>query len=345
MKNKAKKSRVSPRSSLTAVVRRACKMLNEFSDKVKLFCAEPPSTQKKESSKQKANSQEEEQKPLQSKYTEMLQKENYEKPPKSFWDESDRLESESLDIIIGDNIAPDSFHAENYEQKALTFAESQLSVTALSQTVQGINSKKSNKIIKFCWDDVTDTESSLEINVIGDDIVQSIAPLDSDAESAPQTHRDRETAQLPGVVTVQETTPSDNGAVYEETQLEPMTEKRKMFVKQIIEKFIKRAVKFTKLSPDNLNYEAIIDNLLDKTWEEIKNIDFDIPKRTCKNIPRGIFYELERQCNSGETLLFLLAVEDPLIEQKFISSLKRRLEKLKSCILLEFLRHLRKGNF
>lgn len=100
------------------------------------------------------------------------------------------------------------------------------------------------------------------------------------------------------------------------------TETLKMSVMTLVDKLVKRTFRKAKEDSTSVKLEAITVHLFDKTWVQIKEIDFDISQKTSKNLDKTIFKELCKKYDCVEMLLESMKSRKPEIEKCIISSLK-----------------------
>ncbi|KAF3704885.1 hypothetical protein EXN66_Car020575 [Channa argus] len=133
---------------------------------------------------------------------------------------------------------------------------------------------------------------------------------------------------LPEVV-LEETGPSVvSHSVCEEAQAKPQqdsrwqTKTRKTQLRVVLEMVVTHAYTKAKVSRGMGKSEAIIDHLLQKTWAELKGIDFDIRGSTFELFGKAIFRNVCEKSGTPAHALMLLQLRDPQIEECIISYLK-----------------------
>ncbi|KAF3704884.1 hypothetical protein EXN66_Car020574 [Channa argus] len=130
---------------------------------------------------------------------------------------------------------------------------------------------------------------------------------------------------LPKVV-LEETGPSVvSHSVCEEAQAKPQqdskwqTQKRKTQLRVVLEMVVTQTYTKAKVSRGMGKSEAIIDHLLQKTWAELKGIDFDIRGSTFELFGKAIFRNVCEKSGTPAHALMLLQLRDPQIEECIIS--------------------------
>lgn len=104
-------------------------------------------------------------------------------------------------------------------------------------------------------------------------------------------------------------------------------QKDKRRVKVLLEKIVYHLQLEGKMMHSN-RYE-IINSLLDKVWEEIKDAELSVTPDSFKNLDRNIHKHLCKKFGTPEMVLFLISCKDPVITKSILVIFEERLLKLK----------------
>ncbi|XP_032399895.1 uncharacterized protein LOC116706935 [Etheostoma spectabile] len=126
-------------------------------------------------------------------------------------------------------------------------------------------------------------------------------------------------AQLPKVNITEKpvaTAPAPS-SVCEETRSVPAA-----FIQMFTEKLVSRIYRKTKVNWSIGNPEDNVYHLFNRTWANVKGVDFDTTQKTVKNLDKTIFKDLCKKCGSADKVLISMRLKDPALERCIVYHVK-----------------------
>jgi len=126
------------------------------------------------------------------------------------------------------------------------------------------------------------------------------------------------------------------GAVFDQIEPEPLSPaqtpvyrvenaKNKTLIKLFMKTLVSRIFRKAKVDRTTLNYTAITIDLFERTWIEVKDIDFKPNPETLKKLDTAIFQKLCDKWGNAATLLLSIQSGEPAIGDCIASSVKDHL--------------------
>ncbi|KAK2883302.1 hypothetical protein Q8A73_022235 [Channa argus] len=323
------KSRITPLKRINAMVKHAIEILKGFVAKINIFCTSLPNRKR---AKLNFTENVEEDMKEDVKIKDRFQKQH--EPPSSpvGSETSITAVSQAVQKVIGQELnqilEPISDELSGSDYSSLQ-SESSGEISIVSDDVAKLiveesfrfkqcgSASQSSEIRESCIMGLTNWWLNSEVSKVSENVILLLM------ETRPIVK-----TMLPKVV-LEETGPSVvSHSVCEEAQAKPQqdskwqTQKRKTQLRVVLEMVVTQTYTKAKVSRGMGKSEAIIDHLLQKTWAELKGIDFDIRGSTFELFGKAIFRNVCEKSGTPAHALMLLQLRDPQIEECIISYLK-----------------------
>ncbi|KAK2883301.1 hypothetical protein Q8A73_022234 [Channa argus] len=297
------KSRITPSKRINAMVKHAIEILKEFAAKIKSFCTSLPNR---------------------------------------------KTDKTIVAKDVEEDVKMTDWFQNKYETPSSSVG-SETSVTAVSRAVQKVIGQELNQILEPVSDELSDSnytllqsESSREISFVADDVAKLIVQESHNFKQCGFASPSPEIQEscimcIDRVVVLEETGPSVvSHSVCEEAQAKPQqdskwqTQKRKTQLRVVLEMVVTQTYTKAKVSRGMGKSEAIIDHLLQKTWAELKGIEFDIRGSTFELFGKAIFRNVYRTVDKA-----MEETGEMRIEEAKMSDLRRSFEGFVKKLTLE----------
>ncbi|CAB1421074.1 unnamed protein product [Pleuronectes platessa] len=102
---------------------------------------------------------------------------------------------------------------------------------------------------------------------------------------------------------------------------------KKTYVRLLMEQLVTRVYAKAKVNLFCDEPTELIQNLFEKTWAEVQDIDFDMSPNIINVLYKVVFKDLCKTWGCPEMLLLSIRLKEPEVEQRITASMKRNLTK------------------